>query len=91
MYRVFVGCHSAKNRDGAIVLDVTRGRMLRLNSTGSFIFERVQQGLALSEIISEIAQEFHISYEIASADVNQFMKSMVQAGLVTEESQEVCP
>jgi predicted RNase H-related nuclease YkuK (DUF458 family) len=91
MYRVFVGCHSAKNHDGAIVLDVVKGRLLRLNSTGSLIFERLQQGLALSEIIREIVEEFHISHEIASADVNQFMKSMEQAGLVTEESPEVCP
>jgi len=89
MYRVSIGVRSTQNQDGTMVLDIQRGRILRLNVTGSMIFERLQQGQTESQIIDGISQEFRISHEIARTDVCEFLKSMEQVGLVHDDTGEV--
>jgi coenzyme PQQ synthesis protein D (PqqD) len=91
MYKVSNGVRSTQNQDGMIVLDIERGRMLRLNVTGSLIFERLQQGQTESQIIEGISQEFHLSRDITQTDVGEFLKSMEQAGLVRNETPQVSP
>ena len=89
MYKVSNGVRSTQNQDGTIVLDIERGRMLRLNSTGSLIFERLQRGQTESQIIDRISQEFRISHDIAQTDVGKFLKTMEQAGLVRNDTPQV--
>ena len=91
MYRVSTGVRSTQNQDGTIVLDIQRGRLLRLNVTGSLIFERLQQGQTESQIIDKIGQEFRVSRETAQSDVGEFLKSMEQVGLVHNDTPEVHP
>jgi hypothetical protein len=91
MYKVPNGVRSTQNQDGTIVLDIERGRMLRLNFTGALIFERLQQGQTESQIIDGISQEFRVSHHIAQADVGEFLKSMEEAGLLDNESPQVGP
>jgi hypothetical protein len=91
MYKVSNGVRSTQNQDGTIVLDIERGRMLRLNLTGALIFERLQQGQTESQIINGISQEFRVSHHIAQADVGEFLKSMEEAGLLDNESPQVGP
>lgn len=82
MYRVSATVRSTHNQDGAIVLDIERGRVLRLNVTASLIFERLQQGQAQSQIVDGIVQQFGMSREIVRADVTEFLKLLEQQGLV---------
>lgn len=91
MYKVSTGVHGTQNQDGTIVLDIQRGRILRLNVTGSLIFERLQRGQTESQIIAGVSQEFRISNEIARADVGEFLKSMEQVGLVHDDTSGARP
>jgi hypothetical protein len=85
MYRVSDTVRSTHNQDGAIVLDIKQGVMLRLNVTAGLIFERLQQGKTQSQIVDTISQEFGISHEIAEVDVSEFLKSLEQHRLVDNQ------
>jgi hypothetical protein len=82
MYRVSDAVRTTHGQDGAVVLDIRQGRVLRLNVTASFIFERLQRGETESQIIDGINQHFCVSRDVARADVNEFLKSMELEGLV---------
>jgi hypothetical protein len=89
MYKVSTGVRSTQNHDGTIVLNIERGRILRLNLIGALIFERLQQGQSESQIIDGVSQQFHVSHDITRTDVSEFLKSMEQAGLVRNETPQV--
>jgi len=89
MYRVSDGVRSTQNQDGTIILDIQRGRVLRLNVTASLIFQWLQQGQTESDIIEKISQQFCISREVAQIDVAELLKSMLEARLVHNESAEL--
>jgi hypothetical protein len=89
MYRVSAKVRSTRNQDGAILLDIPHGRILRLNTTASLIFENLQQTRTESQIIDTLVREFNISQEIARADVRQFLESLDQYGLVSQDASEV--
>jgi len=91
MYKVSNRVRSTQSQDGTIVLDIERGRMLRLNLTGSLIFERLQRGQTESQIADGISQEFRVSQDIAQTDVGEFLKSMEQAGLIRKDTPQVSP
>lgn len=82
MYRVSEAVRTTHGQDGAVVLDIQQGRVLRLNVTGSFIFQCLQRGETEPQIIDGISQHFCVSRDIAEADVNEFLDSMEQEGLI---------
>jgi hypothetical protein len=89
MYRVCETVRANHGPDGAVVLDIQRGRVIRLNITGSFIFERLQQGDPESAIVDGMSQRFCVSRDIAKMDVNEFLNSMEQEGLIRSASSTV--
>lgn len=91
MFRVSETLRITHGQDGSVVLDIRHGRMLRLNTTGSLIFKRLQEGQTESQIIDEISQEFCICYEIVQTDVSEFLKSLEQPGFVHNNTPEELP
>lgn len=91
MYKVSAGLRSTRNHDGAVILDIPRGRVLRLNATGSLIFGWVEQGQPEAEIIDGLVQRFRISREVAQADVMELLRSLEQEGLLRNEPSRSCP
>lgn len=82
MYRVSETVRTTYGQDGAVVLDIHQGRILRLNVTGSFIFECLQRGETELQIADGISRRFSIPRERAQADIGGFLKSMEHEGLV---------
>jgi hypothetical protein len=82
MYKVCETVRANHGTDGGVLLDIQRGRVLRLNITASFIFERLQHGDPESTIIEGMSRRFCVSRDIAEADVNEFLNSMKQEGLI---------
>ena len=82
MYEVSTGVRSTRNADGGIVLDIDHGQMFRLNPAGALILESVSRGRAEAEIGQEIARQYNISEETASADVREFLQSLEDHKLV---------
>lgn len=82
MYRVSDTVRITHGQDGAVVLDIQQGRLLRFNATGSFILEGLQRGNTESQIVDGISQHFCISRDVAQEDVTEFLRSVEQEGLV---------
>ena len=82
MYRISDTVRATHGQDGAVVLDIEQGRVLRFNLTGSFILQCVQRGETESQIIDGISQRFCISRDLAKTDVGEFLHSMEQEGLL---------
>jgi coenzyme PQQ synthesis protein D (PqqD) len=82
MYRVSEAVRAAHGNDGSVVLDIRKGRVLRLNVTAALIFQSLQQGATVAQIIDRVSRRFSIPHEVAGTDVGDFLKSMVQEGLV---------
>ena len=54
---------------------------LVLNDTGAFIFEKLQMGAAPEEIAQALTQEYDVSFDTASTDVQNTINSLIEAGV----------
>jgi len=79
VYRVIAG--------EAILIPISRetqgaGRMLTLNETGAFIWERLDGEHRLEEILEAIRTEFEVEEETARRDLLELISSLEEAGAV---------
>lgn len=88
MYRISNGIRSAHSCDGGAILDVRHGHILRLNLTGSMIFQKLKEGEAEAHIAGEISRHFGVSLAVARFDLNEFLRSLEQQGLICSETLE---
>ena len=63
-------------QDGAVLMNIKGGSMLTLNPTGSIIWQRLSEGHTPTQIAGQLASDFGISQEQASADVNEFLQQL---------------
>ena len=64
------------NPDGAAILDIPRNQITTLNSSGGFIWERLQQGLPVDQIVHDLARESNTDPVIVEKDVNTFLEQL---------------
>jgi hypothetical protein len=64
------------NQDGAAILDVPRHQITTLNSTGGFIWQRLQQGLSVEQVIRDLATESDTDPAIVEKDVHSFLEQL---------------
>ena len=57
---------------------------LMLNDTGAFIFEKLQKGSTPEETAQALTQEYDVSLDTASADVQNAIRSLIEAGVAEE-------
>ncbi len=88
MYKISDAVRSAHGRDGAVLFDLRTGRMLRLNSVGSMIFQLLEKGRAQSEIVEEISRDFNVCATTVQKDVIEFLRSLEQLNLIGCDSGE---
>ncbi len=81
MQRAFDFVRSTHSEDGGTVLDLRNGRLFRLNSAASLIWEQLRHGQPQLQIARAVADRFGISEDTARNDVEQFLKSAVQCEL----------
>ena len=62
--------------DGAVILDLERNSMLTLNSTGGYIWDKLQQGDTPDEIIRKLANETLTDVAIVERDVRDFLEQL---------------
>ncbi len=86
MYEVSAGVRSTRNEDGGIVLDIDHGQLFRLNPVAALILESLAKGCGEAEIAQEIAHQYSISSETATADVHEFLKALEEHLLVHNTS-----
>jgi hypothetical protein len=82
LYELSTGVRSTRNDDGGIILDLSHGKIFRLNGIGAFIFERIRDRQNETEIIAEVSHTYGIPNRIIHSDVTDFLKSLERQGLV---------
>jgi hypothetical protein len=74
--------HSVMDPDGAVLLDVKRGKYFSLNGVAADIWNGLQGGLDVSRIQADIEHEYGISADQAREDVTRFMARLEKEELV---------
>jgi Coenzyme PQQ synthesis protein D (PqqD) len=65
--------HSA---EGAVLMDIDRGKLFSLNGTGSAVYELLSQGLEDQAIVEELTRRFYIPRETAVQDLRGFQEAL---------------
>jgi Coenzyme PQQ synthesis protein D (PqqD) len=64
------------NQDGAAILDVSRNQITTLNSTGAFIWDKLQQGRTIEQAIQDLAIESDTDPAVVERGVNAFLEQL---------------
>ena len=67
---------SVVDHDGAVLLDLPRNAITILNATGSYIWERLQNGMSLEGIIQALAHDMGADESVIARDVDEFMEQL---------------
>ena len=54
---------------------------LVLNDTGAFIFEKLQKSSTPEQTAEALTREYDVSFDTASTDVQNTVKSLIEAGV----------
>lgn len=56
--------------------------IIHLNETGAFIFEILQKGAEKDHILEKMIEEYEVSPETASADIDNFIQKLKDADML---------
>jgi hypothetical protein len=76
---------STHSSEGGIVMDIDRGKMFSLNSSGSLMFQLLARGLDEKAVIDELVRRFEISAAVAKHDLDEFRKALNSHALISSE------
>lgn len=62
--------------DGAAILDIPRNQITTLNSTGGFVWDRLQQGFSVEQVIHDLSVETNADPTIVERDVSAFVAQL---------------
>jgi 6-phosphogluconate dehydrogenase (decarboxylating) len=71
------------NQDGAAVLDVSRNQITTMNSTGSFVWDRLLQGRTVEQVIEELATESNTDSVVVERGVRTFLEQLKSEHLLS--------
>lgn len=71
--------------DKITIFDSENSLLLTLNSTATFIFDRLKKGLETKKIVAELASKFEVTEENAKKDIDEFIKTLISKGLAKKE------
>lgn len=75
-----------RNGDGAIVLDIDKGKMFSTNATGALLFELLSAGLDDATIVAKFAAAFDVNPQVAGADLATFRGLLKDHSLLAVDS-----
>jgi len=73
---------SIVDHDGAVILDAACNSMLALNATGGYVWEKLQQGRLIEDIVRELAEETLTEVAVVERDVREFIDQLKARRLV---------
>jgi hypothetical protein len=73
---------SIVDHDGAVILDIPRNAMATLDSTGAYIWGRLEQGFQVDAIVAELARDTGEDELMVAKDVEEFMEQLKSKHLV---------
>jgi len=82
MHRSAPNLRSFVDLDGAAILDIENGSIIRLNPTGGFIWQALQRGEEARDIIQRLCAEADVAPEVVSTEVQAFIGDLRRNGLL---------
>jgi hypothetical protein len=76
MLTPFSHVRSVVDQDGAVILDIKNDAMFILNSTGGYIWDRLQQGKLIGEIVRDLSQDTGMDSATVERDVLAFLEHL---------------
>ena len=73
---------SIVDHDGAVLLDISHNSMITLDSTGAYIWQRLERGLQIDAIVAELARDTGADEGVIAKDVAVFMEQLESKRLV---------
>jgi hypothetical protein len=64
------------NQDGAAILDAERGSLSTLNPTGAYVWQRLQRGESLDNVVASLARETSEDSSVVERDVREFVEDL---------------
>ena len=75
---------AAKVIDGeAILINLANGIYYSMDKVGGLVWEMVEKGYSLKEVVSAVVERYDVSREQAEADVQRLLEELLQENLVT--------
>lgn len=76
-----------KVADSYVVVPVNKQTLdfngiINLNETGAFLFELLQNGAEKSDLLSKMLEEYEVTEEKASADIDKFIAKVKEADIL---------
>lgn len=71
--------------DEVIALDMEESVYLRLNQTGTVLWQQLQQPATRQDLVETLLEKYEIDEAQASADVDAFLDSLERSGLLEKE------
>lgn len=69
--------------EGEIVaLDVARSEYIAINSSGAVLWRALRTGAAKRDLVLELVREFDVDEAVATRDVDAFLNSLDERGLL---------
>lgn len=71
--------------DETVILDPSTDAYARLNKSGTFLWPSIAEGRRMRELAQALAERFALSPERARADVEAFVRMLLDRGFVDAE------
>lgn len=81
-YSVSPDAAFAAVEDGAVVLHMGTKRYYSLNETGSFVWRRLEDGIARAEIVAQVVEAYDVGIAEAEIAVTRLLDELVQESLI---------
>ena len=75
---------AGKNIVVSVGAEVNFNGMLTLNDTGVYLWNLLQKDTTKDDILSKMLEEYDVSEEIASADIDAFIQKLRQANILED-------
>jgi hypothetical protein len=74
--------HSVVDQDGAAILDIDRGLISTLNTTGAYVWQGLERGELVETIVASLARETGEEPALVERDVRDFLSTLKQEHLL---------
>ena len=81
-YSVSPDAAFAAVEDGAVVLHMGTKRYYSLNETGSFVWRRLEDGVARAEIVAQVVAAYDVGIAEAEIAVTRLLDELVEESLI---------
>jgi len=82
VYQIPSYVRSVADSDGTTILNLETNQILALNSTGAYIWERLQRSEPVPEIVAALVDVTHANQAEVDRDVKEFLADLLHRRLV---------